>query len=147
MRWVLTKTAERITRCLSDLSEEEAAANVHGLTPIVWQAGHVLLTEALLLRRAGRQADLPASYDTLFAMGSGGEADYPPLDEIRPLLAAMNELLCDLAATAPLDQPLEGSKVYGSVGEALTFMVHHRGYHVGKITTLRRLLEKDRLFG
>ncbi len=105
------------------------------------------MTEALVLRRSGQVADLPPSFDTLFAMGSGGEVGYPPLDEIRPLLGTMNERLCSLAASAPLDQPLEGSKAYGTIAEALVFMAYHRGYHVGKITTLRRLLGLGRVFG
>lgn len=147
LEWVLAKTAERVMRSISDVSQEEAAARPQGLTPIIWQLGHVLLTEAFILRRFGQTVDLPPEYDTLFAMGSGGEADYPSIDEIRPLLGAINERLCGLAASAPFDQPLEGSKVYGTVGEALAFMPHHRGYHVGKITTLRGLLGKSRLFG
>jgi hypothetical protein len=48
--------------------------------------------------------------------------------------------------TAQLDAPAEG-RSYSTVEEMLVFAVYHRGYHVGKITTLRALLKKPRLFG
>jgi hypothetical protein len=36
---------------------------------------------------------------------------------------------------------------YRTAGEMLVFAIYHRGYHVGKATTLRALLKKPRLFG
>ncbi|MFN3286306.1 MAG: hypothetical protein ACK45F_08505 [bacterium] len=36
---------------------------------------------------------------------------------------------------------------YRNVGEMLALSAYHRGYHIGKMTTVRALLGKRRLFG
>lgn len=55
--------------------------------------------------------------------------------------------LRQLALEGDLTQRIEGVRSYRSVGEALLFLTYHRGYHIGKITTLRALLGKQRVFG
>jgi len=146
LRYALEATRERVLRCLEDVSEEEARRVVHGLSPLVWQVGHVTYADGVLLRRAGRTSPVPESYGPLFGTGTGGEAGYPPLDEVRGTFEAVHGGLLALLDAAALDQPVDG-RHYRNVGEMLAFSAYHRGYHIGKMTTLRALLGKQRLFG
>jgi hypothetical protein len=134
-------------RCLADLTEEEAQRSpVGGLSPIVWQAGHTALTDYNMARRADGRTQAPDGYEKLFEMGTGGPAVYPSLSEVREHCTRAQAILEEIAKTANLDAPVDG-RSYSTVHEMLTFAVYHRGYHVGKVTTLRALLHKPRLFG
>jgi hypothetical protein len=53
LRYALEATRDRVIRCLEDLSEEEARRVVQGLSPVVWQVGHLAQADGVLLRRAG----------------------------------------------------------------------------------------------
>lgn len=146
IRYGLETSFARVLRCVDDVSEEEASRSPHGLTPTIWQLGHLVVTDAGYLRRAGGEMEIPKSYPALFATGTGGRADYPPLAELRGRFEAVQQGLLEAAQTADLARPVEG-RSYGTVGEVLTFTAYHRGYHIGKMTTLRALLGKPRLFG
>jgi hypothetical protein len=142
----LSATHSRLLKCLDDIGEDEARQLPGGLSPIVWQAGHVATTDFAFARRAGGQTPIPSGYEAVFQMGTGGPAAYPPLAEVRGHVERAQQILQDLAKTAALDARVEG-RSYSTVGEMLIFAAYHRGYHVGKITTLRALLKKPRLFG
>jgi hypothetical protein len=142
----LTATYERMVRCLADLTDDEARGMPDGLTPIIWQAGHIALTDFQFARRADARSEAPAGYAGLFAAGTGGAAAYPPLAEVRDAAARAHAVLEAVARTADLGAPVE-ARNYGTIGEMLAFVLYHRGYHVGKMTTLRALLKKARLFG
>ncbi|MDR7481314.1 MAG: DinB family protein [Armatimonadota bacterium] len=142
----LTATHARLLRCLEDLTDDEARRTPHGLTPIIWQAGHIALADAGFARRADGRTEPPAGYEGLFATGTGGPAAYPPLAEVRDAVNRGQGRLEEIARTADLAARVD-ARNYSTVGEMLAFATYHRGYHVGKITTLRALLGKPRLFG
>lgn len=142
----LESSFTRALRCVGDVTDDEARATPHGLSPILWQLGHLVASDAGYLRRAGGRAEIPTTYERLFATGTGGAADYPPLAEARGWFEAVQRGLLEAAHTADLAQAVEG-RSYRTVGEVLTFTAYHRGYHIGKMTTLRALLGKVRLFG
>jgi hypothetical protein len=142
----LLNTHERVQLCTADLTDEEANRVVAGLTPIIWQAGHVVLTEAGYAKRGGAPVELPPSFETLFKMGTGGQAKYPPLAEVRQAFETTHQALLKIAASGNLATPTEAPS-YSNVGEMLVGANVHRAYHIGKMTTLRALLEKKRLFG
>lgn len=142
----LAATHARLLRCLEDLSDDEAHRTPHGLSPIVWQAGHIALTDAAMARRADGRTEPPAGYESLFATGTGGPAAYPPLAQVRDAINRGQGRLEEIARTADPAARVE-ARNYSTVGEMLMFAVYHRGYHIGKITTLRALLGKPRLFG
>jgi len=144
---MLDGTARRIQRVLTDITEADARARPYGLTPIVWQVGHIALVDARALLRSGVAVEVPAAFEPLFTTGSGGDADYPPLASVVPVLDGVNDRLRQLAREGDLNRTVEGTRSYTTVGEALLFLVYHRGYHIGKITTLRALLGKARVFG
>lgn len=128
------------------ISEEEAVARPQDLAPILWQIGHIAYYEALLAAEVeGGEADVPENYGDLFKQGSEGAGEFPPLAEV------VEQLKRSQAATlrlldGDLDAPLAGEPLYTTLGGALLFTHYHRGYHLGKIMTLRGLLGKEPLF-
>lgn len=142
----LETTFTRAKRCVEDVTDEEAGTRPHGLTPIIWQFGHIASADAGYLYRAGGRIEVPSTYRDLFGTGTGGDAPYPPLAELRRLFEDVQRELLQAARTADLSLPIEGQS-YHTVGEVLLFPMYHRGYHIGKMTTLRALVEKPRLFG
>lgn len=144
---MLDGTYTRIQRVLTDITEEDGRAGPHGLTPVVWQVGHMALTDSRALSRLAIPVSIPGTYEALFTTGTGGVANYPPLDAVVPVMAQVNAQLRQLALEGALDQAIEGTRSYRTAEEALVFLIYHRGYHIGKITTLRALLGKQRMFG
>ncbi|TMJ03789.1 MAG: DinB family protein [Bacillati bacterium ANGP1] len=142
----LTASFTRVQRCVEDVSDSEAVQTPHNLTPIIWQLGHLALSDGGFLRLAGGTSPAPELFKGFFKTGSGGPAGYPPLGEVKPVFEAAQRELERLAQFANLEQPVE-SRNCATIGEMLIFAAYHRGYHIGKMTTLRALLGKPRLFG
>jgi hypothetical protein len=100
------------------------------------------------VRRAGGTYAPPARYVDLFKAGTGGEAAYPPLEEVLAYAVTAHEALFAAAWEADYTKPAESERGnFHTVGQMLIFANQHRGYHVGKMTTLRALLGKPILFG
>ncbi len=138
----LNATNVRLLEGLNDVTESEAQrAPVAGLSPIIWQAGHLALTDFNYARRADGTSVPPDGYAGLFNPGTGGEGKYPSLAEVRDVLSRAQQTLEGIARTADLNAPLD-TPTYKTVGEMLVFVQYHRGYHIGKIMTLRALLKK-----
>ena len=142
----LETTYARAIRCVEDLSEDDARQRPSGLTPVIWQLGHLVVSDSGYLSRAGGSTEIPEGYGSLFKTGTGSAADYPTLAEVRRYFETIQRGLLDAARSTDLSKPVEG-RSYRTAGEVLTFTAYHRGYHVGKMTTLRALLGKPRLFG
>ena len=146
LQYGLTATYTRMLRSVEDVSDVEATQTPHNLSPLVWQLGHTALTDGGFLRLTGAISPAPESFKGLFRTGSGGPADYPSLVEVKTVAEAAQRELMQLVRSGELSQRVE-SRSFASVGEMLIFAAYHRGYHVGKMTTLRALLGKPRLFG
>ena len=146
IRFGLTASFTRVLRCVEDVSEAEAGQLPNNLSPMIWQLGHLALSDGGFFRLAGGTSPAPDSFKGFFRTGSGGAADYPPLSDVRPVYEAAQRELERLAQSADLAQQVE-SRNFATIGEMLVFAAYHRGYHIGKMTTLRALLGKPRLFG
>lgn len=143
----LRLTAERIRQALQDLSPQELVARPHGLAPVLWHVGHLALADANLARRAGQMLNIPDGFEGLFARATSGEGPYPPAAEVVQFFEAAQSALLTLAA-ADLSQPASSPiGAYTTVGGGIMWNLYHRGYHHGKIMTLRSLLGKPRLLG
>jgi uncharacterized damage-inducible protein DinB len=146
LQFGLDSTYTRLLKGLDDLTDEEARQCSAGLSPIIWQAGHIALTDHNFAVRAGSQHTPPPGYAELFKAGTGGDAAYPSLHDVRVALEQGQRALEDIVQAADLARAIE-SPVYHNAGEMLVFACYHRGYHVGKIMTLRGLLGRSPLFG
>ena len=143
-QWQLS--TQRVLQAVEDVSPEEATARPQDLAPIAWQLGHVSYYDAMLLKRAGLPVDIPPEHEQLFPIGTDGRGQLPPLDELREVFRQRSErvaaLLDDPAALA---RPTQGTPNYSTLAEGIVYVIGHRGYHLGKIMTLRALLGKPRL--
>jgi len=146
IRFGLTASFTRVLRCVEDVSEAEAGQLPNNLSPMIWQLGHLALSDGGFFRLAGGTSPAPDSFKGFFRTGSGGAADYPPLSDVKPVFEAAQRELERLAQSADFAQQVE-SRNFATIGEMLVFAAYHRGYHIGKMTTLRALLGKPRLFG
>ena len=146
----LRRTHERVHQCLADLSAEEARRLPQPrLSPVVWQVGHLAFYDAKYADGAGVGHAMPAippEYGDLFKVGTGGEADYPSVDRVVTVFDGTNAALEAIARSGALDTPIEG-QMYKDVGGMLMFACLHRNYHIGKMASLRALLNKPILFG
>jgi len=142
----LNVTHTRIQRCVDDVTEDEARSLPEGLTPIVWQVGHMAVVDLNFARRADGTSAAPDGYQDLFKAGTGGEAAYPDLGEVKATMDRAQQALEAIARSADPAKSLDHQR-FGNVGEMILFCCYHRGYHIGKMTTLRALLKKARLFG
>lgn len=135
-----------ILRLLSDVAEAEAQRSPAGnLSPIVWQAGHVACADATFAAVAGRPFAVPAGFEELFGRRTGGVKPYPPLSDVKPVLEGAHQALCAVAQSMDLTERVQGPEIFRNRGDVLAFTGVHRGYHQGKIATLRALLGKPRL--
>ena len=83
--------------------------------------------------------------NALFRRGTGGARPYPPLAEVRPVYDAAQAAVEAAARSADLTRALE-TRNFKTVGDALSFNMFHRGYHIGKICPLRALMGRQPLF-
>ncbi len=142
----LVRQVDRILATLDDLAPEEFLARPNGLAPILWQIGHLGLSDKNFLKRVPEPVEIPDGYAELFGRGSGN-GTLPPAATVLAFFREAHGGLIGLA-TGNLERPLRSpTDTYGTVGAGLISMIHHRGYHYGKIMTLRALLRKPRLLG
>lgn len=147
----LAASHQIVKHCLSDISDDEARRMPNAtLSPVIWQVGHLAVVNASFSQRAGAapMASLPENYPDLFKTGTGGKADYPSLEAVTRAFDATHEGVMRVVAEVNLDAPNEGPRgLWKNVAEMIGFSNTHHWYHIGKITSLRALLGKPRLFG
>ena len=134
----------RLQMALEGITDDEARRVLaEPLAPVVWQIGHLVFVDALWVQRGGGSHTVPAGYGDLFKPGTGGGAAYPPLGEVWTAFSGVHQALRALVDEADLTRPLEHpAGAYSNVGGMFLYACYHRGYHAGKIGTLRALLGK-----
>lgn len=133
---------------VAGVSDEEARrAPVSSLAPIIWQIGHLGLTNCHLGRLAGAPLAIPDNYPALFGAWSGARAEYPDLDAVVETFDSSHHALAQFATTADFTRSLSALPQYfKTFGEMLIFICTHSGYHAGKVGTLRNLLGKPAIW-
>lgn len=140
-----------VRRSLGEVSDDEAHRVLDdSLAPITWQVGHLAWADLYLLKAAGASPSvtLPDSFVELFKTGTGGRAAYPPLETVQRTFDEAHSAVMKAAADLDPDSPRESSHgLWKNSGGVLLFLNNHRWYHVGKMTSLRAMLGKPRVFG
>jgi hypothetical protein len=150
VQFQLKRSHERVQQCIADLAPDEAhRPPAPRLSPVVWQIGHLAFYDALFADRAGVGHAVPAipeDYERLFTAGTGGPGEYPPIDQVWKTFDRTHGALLQIAGRVELSTPVEG-QIYKDIGGMLMSACVHRAYHIGKMATLRALLDKPVLFG
>jgi len=151
VQYQLDTSHKMVKRMLGGVDEDEARRTPSGgLAPIVWQVGHLALTDASFAKMASGAAvpGVPENYGDLFKGGSDGKGDFPSLSQVLEVFETAHQAVARAAAEVNLEEPRESRfGLFRNVGELFLFQIYHRGYHVGKIMSLRALLGKPRLLG
>ena len=121
--------------------------------PILWIAGHMVGTRALILRLLGETVD--TGWGDLFARGAsiGNESAYPSKDEVlrvhADLAARLQAKLATLTADDLGREAAVGPKPFGakSFGDQLGFFALHDSYHAGQLGYVRKALGLSNLVG
>ena len=142
-------------RALDGLTSEEMwRTPTDRSNPMLWIAGHLVQTRAMLLRILGEPVD--TGWGSMFDRGANAasrdQSDrYPSRDEIVrvmreliPRLRARLTTLDDASLARPATMQLPGTK---TVADELAFFALHDSYHTGQLAYLRKALGYPGLAG
>lgn len=110
--------------------------------PLLWIAGHIVQTRAMVLQILGEQAE--TGWGTLFDRGAriGDPKEYPAGPEIARGMTEISLRLHDALAALKDDQlnrpgslPIPGLK---TLADELAFFALHESYHVGQLAYVRK---------
>lgn len=121
--------------------------------PILWIAGHMVGTRALIMQILGDPVD--TGWGSLFGRGAviGEEATYPSKDDVLRQHSAIGDRLQAKLRSLTTDQlnavATVGPKPAGvtTVGEQLGFFALHDSYHLGQLGYIRKALGLSGLVG
>ena len=138
----LEKSEIRLRKALEGLTDQELKARPQSLAPAFWQLGHLAASDWGVLNRAGAPPELPAFFQEQYRKDTKGENLTQSAGEVWAGFSKVQAGLLALAA-GDLEKPaVHPAGIYNNVGEGIFYMLIHRGYHHGKIMTLRALLGK-----
>ena len=110
--------------------------------PLLWVAGHIVQTRALVLQILGEPVE--TGWGNLFERGAriGNPAEYPSgpevarmMREISPRLHSALANLQDEQLNRPSSLPIPGLK---TLTDELAFFALHDAYHVGQLAYVRK---------
>ena len=132
-----------VPQALDGLTPEELWRPLAKSTnPLLWVAGHIVQTRAMVLQMLGQQAE--TGWGTLFDRGAkiGDPKDYPSgpeiargMTEISPRLHDALAALKDEQLNRPASLPIPGLK---TLTDELAFFALHESYHVGQLAYVRK---------
>ncbi len=134
---------------LLDISDEESNIQVQSnLNPIKWVAGHVINTRLVMMQAiTGQGADV--KYSKLFGRGSSNIID-PNVPTIAEILEKWEEVSSNinfidnltnafLLSKTNFQTPIPDTTNLGF----LAFIASHESMHIGQLSILRKLLNKE----
>lgn len=141
-----------VLQALEGLSHEELWRPLTtSNNPLLWVAGHIVQTRAMVLQLLGEQAE--TGWGTLFDRGAkiGDPKDYPSgaevarvMSEVSLRLHAALAALEDEQLNRPASLPIPGLK---TLSDELAFFALHDAYHVGQLAYVRKGLGYPGLAG
>lgn len=138
-----TGTQGRVMKLTLDSGPDQLVERPGNLAPILWQVGHISISEAGIMGSLGHKVNYDKGIAKVCSNGTNGEGPFPEKEEVfKYFEETQREILslCEEDLTAPLNP---ANKYFGeNWGEVLTFMYGHRNYHIGKISSLITLTKK-----
>ena len=118
--------------------------------PILWIAGHVAETRALVVRILGEQIDTP--WAELFARGAALQeaSRYPSIEEIKRVSQQINHKLyarLEALDDGRLAAPAKGTEPGQTLADQMALFAMHDSYHVGQMAFIRKGLGYSRIVG
>ncbi len=136
---------ELVPQALEGLSHDELwrAPSSHN-NAMLWVAGHVAQTRALVLQMLGQPLD--TGWGNLFDRGAkvGRPSDYPSGPEIVDKMRAINPRLREALSALTSEQLAQPASLgipgLNNLGDELAFFALHESYHVGQLAYIRKSL-------
>jgi len=136
---------------VDDLDDSHSALSpTSGRKTAGWLLGHLVVTADGGRRICGREPLFPKDWRRMFGRGSQPSAifaEYPPMADLRALLATTYEDLCEAALSmspefAAATNPYEpGRAAFPSIGLFVRWILTgHLGYHLGQLTLWREAM-------
>jgi hypothetical protein len=132
-----------VLQALDGLSHEELWRRLTNDTnPMLWVAGHIVQTRAMVLQMLGEAAD--TGWGPVFDRGAklGAAEDYPSGDEVARVMSEMTPRLHGALAglqdeqlSRPASLQIPGIK---TLSDELAFFALHESYHVGQLAFVRK---------
>lgn len=118
--------------------------------PMLWIAGHVVETRALILRTLAEQIETP--WGERFRRGATLQeaGRYPSVEEIKQVMQHINQKL--YAKLQALDderlaEPVKGMEPRQTLADQIALFAMHDSYHVGQMAYIRKGLGYTRIVG
>ena len=141
-----------VEQALEGLPHEELwRAPTRHNNPMLWVAGHIVQTRAMVLQLLGQPAE--TGWGTLFDRGAklGDRSQYPSatevtrvMREISPRLRAALAAVTEAELIRPASLPIPGINTFL---DELAFFALHESYHVGQLAYIRKSLGYPGLAG
>jgi uncharacterized damage-inducible protein DinB len=154
LRYMLDTGNSYIMQAIEDISDEESLEQ-GGLTinHIRWNSGHLLGSAGMMLELLGERNDIPEDWKKVFTFAAELSKDtsvYPSMQEIREKLNETYDRISEALEKVSIEE-LESEKEISpewkaTPAQALLFFFKHEFYHLGQITTLRKILGRERMF-
>ena len=142
-----------MSRALDGLSTSELGHRpTDKNNPMLWLAGHVAETRALLLRTLGER--FHTTWGELFGRGATlqEQGKYPRVEEIKRVADEINRKLyatLEGLGDGQLAEPAKGIDVPGAktLADQIALFAMHDSYHVGQMAYIRKGLGYPRIVG
>ena len=141
-----------VLQAIEGLTHEELwrAPTGHN-NPLLWVAGHIVQTRAMVLQLLGERVE--PGWGTLFDRGAkiGDAKQYPSgtevaqvMRDVSPRLRSALSALSDEQLSKPASLPIPGIT---TLADELAFFALHDSYHVGQLVYIRKSLGYSGLAG
>jgi len=154
LAWIFTANTQLLVKAFDDVGDDQLWHRPSQQNnPILWIAGHMVGTRALILQLLGDAYD--TGWGPQFGRGAvlGHESTYPSKDEVlrvhREVAARLQAKLHTLSLEDLAREVTAGPKPFGvkTVGEQLGFLAMHDSYHLGQVAYVRKALGLSGLVG
>lgn len=154
LAWIFAANSQLLIKAFEDVGDDQLWHRPSQQNnPILWIAGHMVGTRALILQLLGDPYD--TGWGPQFGRGAvlGHEATYPSKAEVLrvhgEVAARLHTKLHSLSLADLTREVTVGPKPLGvkSVGEQLGFLAMHDSYHLGQVGYIRKALGLSGLVG
>jgi hypothetical protein len=143
--------------CVEGFSDSDCVAPLlDGGQTAIWILGHLATSEDWLVSKAtGGKLEIAGELHEPFKAGQAPSTelgDYPPMSEVVALFNAQRErTVAAMQASDPAtwdnDAPEGVPPVCKTIGGVWGLMANHTYWHIGQLTSIRRMLNKPSLMG
>ncbi|MBB2480217.1 DinB family protein [Bacillus sp. APMAM] len=140
-------TRNMLLHFLKNVDEEAADVQPEGFNNTIhWHIGHVLVSaEQFMFGYPKMSANLPATYNELFAMGSKPSNWNGEVPSVEQLIQDLEEQSSRIQALSDdfFAKPLPFKFPFGNIetySDLYTFMTYHEADHLGQMKAMKKLV-------